>query len=82
MTAGEWIAAEFMEQFQAMPSSYLGLVAAVMARLGLWDAEVYTVEHEWGDGGSFPVGFDVAPDIGRVYVEPGDRVVVIRKEPK
>ena len=45
----------------------------------LWAAEVYTVEDEFGGGGSFPVSFDVAPDIGRIYVEPGDRVVVIRK---
>ena len=49
---------------------------------GCSDVEAYVVENIYGDGGSFPVGFDVAPDIGRIYVDPGDFVWVERVTPE
>lgn len=46
----------------------------------LWCAKgPILVEHEFGYGGNIPVSFDVAPDTGRVYFRPGDKVWIQRK---
>lgn len=82
MKVGKLALVEINKRFDQWTRTKPDDLVAVLRDLGIWDAEIYTVEHEFGCNGSFPVSFDVAPDIGRVYVEPGDRVVVIREEPE